>query len=242
MRAHSSSPNKPSSLDPDQRPAVSSDLCILTLAPEGSLAVVVVKIDGEYQLPGAQLEPGERLVDAARRAALTVAGIEVGEVHQLRVFDSPTRDARGWVLSAAHFAAVPHAQVQVAIDGIASASAEAYPVLAVPVEGGVAAGLKWDHSEIVAQAVKHLRREYELRPDPYRFVAKREVTMLELRTAHEAVAGHRILKDSFRRLMQPKLFDTANVTQGLLGKPARLFMRKDEEGPRAVHHSDWNSK
>ncbi|WP_334169578.1 hypothetical protein, partial [Timonella senegalensis] len=61
MRANSSSPNNPSSLDLDSRPAVSSDLCILTLTPEGSLAVVVVKIDGEYQLPGAQLEPGERL-------------------------------------------------------------------------------------------------------------------------------------------------------------------------------------
>ncbi len=195
--------------------------------------------EGEHQLPGVFIQPGETLEVAARRAALQKTGIEVGEVHQLRLFDSPDRDSRAWVISAAFFAAVPYAVVHQAMEGVLEQSGHALPLAVVPVDDAIVAHLKYDHSDIVLQSATHLRGEYQLRPDPYRFLDKEELTLLELRTAHETVAGHRILKDTFRRRMTPKLIDTGEVTQGLLGKPARLYRRKPTAGPRKVHHSDW---
>jgi len=219
--------------------SVSVDMCVLALLPEGKLGVVVVKQDGEYLLPGGLLRGRETVDKAARRVVAAKVGLELGEVHQLRVFDDPDRDSRGRVIAVALFAAVPYSAVQAAIDGVHDASAQALLVELVPVDGTLVGALKYGHAQMVEQAVQHLRGEYELRPDPYRFLDKEEVTLLELRTAHEAVAGVRILKDTFRRRMTPKLIDTGRVTQGLLGKPARLFTRKPTAGPRAVHLSDW---
>ncbi|PRC53039.1 NUDIX hydrolase, partial [Mycobacterium sp. ITM-2017-0098] len=49
--------------------------------------------------------------------------------------------------------------------------------------------LPYDHSDIISLAVEHIRSGYAVNPDPDRLLGE-EFTMLELRTAHEAIAGH----------------------------------------------------
>ena len=197
------------------RPSVAVDTAVLTVRDD-RLQVVLVSVDGQRGLPGTFLHEGETLVDAVRRSLREKAGIAGVEPSQLYVFDALQRDDRGWVLSVAHRVAVAESQV-----------AELHPGAdVVPVDQ--ARGLRYDHEEIIALAVRELRREYERRPDPARLLDE-PFTLLELQRLHEAVAGERLMRDSFRRLMQPKLVGTGQRARGVVGKPAQEF-RRDGEG------------
>jgi hypothetical protein len=48
----------------------------------------------------------------------------------------------------------------------------------------------------------------------------------ELRLAHEAVAGHELQRDTFRRAMEPHLLATGIATSGTRGRPAEVFRRR----------------
>lgn len=43
---------------------------------------------------------------------------------------------------------------------------------------------------------------------------------------HEAVAGEILVKDTFRRRMQHQLTETGETRDGVVGKPARLWVRR----------------
>ena len=85
-------------------------------------------------------------------------------------------------------------------------------------------GLAFDHDRIVALAMERLRAEYRYAPDP-RGLLDEPFTLLELQRLHEAVFGRDLPKDSFRRGMEPNLRDTGRTQAGVVGKPARLFLR-----------------
>ena len=91
------------------RPSVAVDTALLTPDPDEGLLVLEVKRESMsgWRLPGTFLWEGERLAEAVRRSLRTKAGVEGVAPHQLRVFDDPNRDDRGWVLSVAHWAVVP---------------------------------------------------------------------------------------------------------------------------------------
>ncbi|NCD20790.1 MAG: NUDIX hydrolase, partial [Actinobacteria bacterium] len=91
------------------RPSVAVDVAVLTVVPgeelspsrrwsePGILAVLVHRLPtGEWALPGTFLHEGERLADAVARALHDKLGLDGVTPHQLRVFDDPTRDPRGW--------------------------------------------------------------------------------------------------------------------------------------------------
>lgn len=85
----------------------------------GVLAVVVHRREwvmaggppGRWALPGTFVHERERLADAVLRALRAKCGIEGLQPHQLRVFDDPGRDPRGWVMSVAHTDVLPYARV-----------------------------------------------------------------------------------------------------------------------------------
>lgn len=99
---------------------------------------------GRLSLPGVLLHSGERLRDAARRAACRKLGIpDEAIVHtgQLAVFDEPSRDPRGPTLSVAMWAVVTSDEYEPADD---------IDVHWLPFDA--ATGLAFDHDRIVAQA------------------------------------------------------------------------------------------
>lgn len=200
------------------RPSVAVDVALLTVSPALGLSVLLIRRLGEHrhdewQLPGTFLHEGETLAEAALRALHTKVGVQGLHPVQLAVLDDPGRDDRGWVLSVAHLDVVPHERLS---------SLETAEIRLVPVDE--ARGLAFDHERIVALAVARLREEYHDRPDPRGLLAE-PFTLLELRRLHEAVRGEVLLKDAFRRAMEPKLRDTGETQSGVVGKPARLFER-----------------
>lgn len=212
------------------QPSVAVDTAVLTLAPRTNpapgapphrLSVLLVRrregaSGPQWALPGAFLHQGERLAEAVTRSLAQKAGITGGHPAQLAVFDDPDRDERGWVLSVAHLAAIPYAALASAL------LADPDRVRLAPVSRP--GPLPYDHAEIVAAAKKELRRRYADRPDPERLLGPR-FTVHELRGVHEAIAGHTLQKDTFRRAMEPHLRGTGTLSSGTVGRPSQRFRR-----------------
>lgn len=188
------------------RPSVAVDTAVLTVN-EGELAVVVVS----NRLTGTFLHPGERLSNAVLRSLREKAGIDGLRPRQLRVFDDPHRDPRGWVLSVAHVDVVPLSRL--GTNGL-------YRL--VPI--GELPTLDYRHNEIVSLAVAEMRSIYATEPDPEQLL-EQPFTLRELHTLHEAIAGEDLQRDTFRRLMLPGLVATGHRSTGGMGKPAELFRR-----------------
>lgn len=97
----------------EQRPKTSNvSVDVLTLRYDAAARRVEIAVHprrtepyiGQLALPGVTLWEGERLADAARRAACDKLGVTVKDLGQLTVFDEPTRDPRGFTLSVAMWA------------------------------------------------------------------------------------------------------------------------------------------
>lgn len=195
------------------RPSVAVDVAVLTYL-DGQLRVLVVDHRfGGRALPGTFLHRGERLVDAAERALRDKARIADLEFHQLRMFDAPDRDDRGWVISMAHTAAVPVTDLP---------AGAALPVVD---DGVVDRDLAFDHADMVRLAVEDLRSRYTERVDPDRLLGE-EFTILDLRRLYEAIFARRLQKDSFRRHVVDALDNTGRLSNPGQGRPAELFRRR----------------
>lgn len=196
------------------RPSVAVDTAVLTVPVGGPLSVVQVRdaTEGDWRLPGTFVHEGERLADAVLRSLSTKAGVTGLAPQQLHVFDDPSRDDRGWVLSVAHLDVVPARALD--LD-------EPQVRLAPVVE---ARGMVHGHDDILEFAVARLRTAYEEAPDPHGLLEE-PFTMSELRQLHEAVLGERLLPDSFRRAMLPKLTATDTKRADGPGKPATRYRR-----------------
>jgi 8-oxo-dGTP diphosphatase len=212
------------------QPSVAVDTAVLTLAPRANpapgapphrLSVLLVRrpegaSGPQWALPGTFLHRGERLADAVTRSLTQKAGVTGGHPAQLAVFDDPDRDERGWVLSVAHLAVIPHD----ALVGAKLAHPDRVRLAPVSRPGP----LPYDHADIVVAAKKELRRRYADRPDPERLLGLR-FTIRELRDVHEAIAGHTLQKDTFRRAMEPHLEGTGTLSTGTVGRPSQRFRR-----------------
>ena len=212
------------------RPSVAVDTAVLTLAPRTNpprgapphrLSVLLVRRpEGsggpQWALPGTFLHPGELLAGAVTRSLADKAGVTAVRPAQLAVFDDPDRDERGWVISVAHLAVLPH-------DALAGALvADPHRIQLVPVSR--TGPMPYDHKAIVTAAVKELRRRYADRPDPEHLLGPR-FTIRDLRDIHEAIAGHTLQKDTFRRAMEPLLRGTGTLSSGTVGRPSQHFRR-----------------
>ncbi len=202
------------------RPSVAVDTALLTVDQDDELAVLLVsRTDGRrrtWALPGTFLHEGERLADAVRRSLRSKAGVSGLTPRQLHVLDDPKRDDRGWVLSVAHLDTVRHDVLAAAISGKDDVAIT--PISALP-------RLAFDHASVVDLAVESLRATYADRPDPSALLAQ-PFTLAQLQRVHEAVAGEAMPKDTFRRRMEPLLRETGGSTEGVVGRPARLFKRR----------------
>lgn len=201
------------------RPSVAVDTALLTLLPpeadRGALGVLEVRRENArgWGLPGTFLHEGERLIDAVRRSLRDKAGVDGLEPRQLQVFDDPTRDDRGWVLSVAHLDVVAPAR-------LTGRSHSATRIVPADRPGR----LPYGHNHIVELAVTGLRARYRAAPDPDHLLGE-EFTLRELRLVHEAVAGDRLQRDNFRRSLGHLLTGTGVLVSRGPGRPAELFTR-----------------
>lgn len=195
-------------------PSLAVDPIVLTVV-ENKLRLAVEYSAEPASLPGTFVHQGETLIQAAHRALETKLGLSNINLQQLHVFDAPGRDPRGWVFSVAHLALVKPDQLN-------SSLVRLLPVEPLP-------EMAFDHAEMVQMALAKLREEYLVHPDPWDVL---EVfTLRDLRDLHLAIVGEAELpaRDTFRRMMEPQLIPTGEMSTGSIGKPSRLFVKASKQ-------------
>jgi hypothetical protein len=89
--------------------------------------------------------------------------------------------------------------------------------------------MQHDHRRILATAIARLRSKIKYRPVVFELLPDR-FTLLELQTTVEALAGLRVHKQNFRRLVlgQGLVEETSKQASNTRGRPAKLFAFRNE--------------
>ena len=107
------------------------------------------------------------------------------------------------------------------------------PQASEPVEG---TPMTHDHRRILATGIARLRAKIKYRPVVFELMPPR-FTLLQLQRAVEALAGRRLHKQNFRRLIEQQdlVEETGEMATETRGRPAKLFrFRRDVVAERAV--------
>ena len=107
------------------------------------------------------------------------------------------------------------------------------PQAGAPVEGEP---MTHDHRRILATGIARLRAKIKYRPVVFELMPPR-FTLLQLQHAVEALAGRRLHKQNFRRLIEQQdlVEETGEIATETRGRPAKLFrFRRDVVAERAV--------
>lgn len=196
------------------------DIVLLTLGNDG-LSVALLKRErepylGVATLPGGYIHAEEDVngYAAALRVLKAKTGIDAPYLEQLATFSGAARDPRGWSVSLAYYALVPHAVI----------AAAGHPDLKL---AGVDRlhTLPFDHSSIVETAVTRLRSKSQYSSLPC-FLAGELFTLPQLQRVYEALMGEPLNKVSFRRKMTE--MDVLEAAEGQTdsagaNRPAQLY-------------------
>jgi ADP-ribose pyrophosphatase YjhB (NUDIX family) len=216
------------SLDGYARPSVAVDPVVLAVY-RGELSVVVDTENSTLpRLPGTFVREGETLAQALARGLATKLNIQVERIEQLHVFDQPGRDPRGWVISVAHYALVHESTLD-----------ELRPRDVRPVDD--LPELDFDHRDMIEMAVQRIRSEYLAEPDPWRVLE--HFTLSELRSFHERIDRGTLLRDTFRRIMEPQLIemtDVAPLSTG--GRPSRVWRTPTSDEKHKLRYGNMTER
>ena len=161
--------------------------------------------------PGQPIGPSKQddsLMAAARRVLAHKVSVELPHVAEVATFSGPSRDPRGWSISALFYALLPkdkiNALVRNKVEAVewASASAPGHR-------------LAFDHDEQLRVAVQALRSRVEDDVLPLHLLPEK-FTPTQLQRACEAILGRDLDKSAFRRAQQ---------------RPLDLIDLGDDEGP-----------
>lgn len=197
------------------------DIVLLTLHQE-SLQVALFQrehlpFEGKYALPGGYIHADEddSAYDAAMRVIRTKTGIVPPYLEQLATFSGPGRDPRGWSISIAHYALVPH-ELIAAGGGVRLERT------------GDLGALPFDHAAIVAAAVERLRGKSQYSSLPC-YLAGDTFTLPQLQRLYEILLGEPLNKVSFRRKMtEMDMLEAIDgqFTDAGAHRPAQLYRLK----------------
>jgi 8-oxo-dGTP diphosphatase len=218
------------------RPSLAVDPAILSVE-DGRLVTLLWRREnppgeGAWALPGVFVNESETLEEAVARGLATKAGItDRVPTHQMLTWNKPGRDPRGWVVTVAYLVPL-HASRAASANG----STERFVVevprrhaadMAVRLQGpnGELVKPAFDHDQILGHVVWRLRDQI-WRSDIALELLPKKFTLRELQQVFEAVLGHRLNKDSFRRrvtqtmgLVRP----TGELEDGVGHRPAELY-------------------
>ncbi|WP_126174259.1 NUDIX hydrolase [Altericroceibacterium xinjiangense] len=213
------------------------DIVLMTIRA-GALHVVMAERDEEpfahrFVLPGNMIHEPQLLEQAAYSVLFEKVGDIDARLEQFFTFSHPERDPRGWVTSVAYLALAP-ADWLMRLTGpglepqlVRIELAEVPKRARLNFEGlSILAG--FDHAEIVAAAVRHLRDRVDgsmLAFDvlPYEF------PLLDLQQVHEAILGRKLSKPLFRKRMLQRIFadgrrlEPTEEVRGGAHRPAKLY-------------------
>jgi 8-oxo-dGTP diphosphatase len=171
--------------------------CIIFGFSEGELNLLLLKRNmepakGLWSLPGGFIKAQENAEEAASRVLSALTGIESPYLDQLRLFSAVDRDLGQRVLSIAYYALVNVADYDREL--VFQHNAYWRNINDLP-------DLIFDHSDMVKQALKRLRRKASTEPVGFNLLPER-FTVPQLQALYEAIYGRNIDKRNFRKKIQ----------------------------------------
>lgn len=213
--------DKAKAFPPYEAPILTVDAVILQfIANRLHVLLIQRKRDpfaGTWALPGAYTPKGETTQQAFNRTLETKVGItakQLGLVEQLYASDTIARDPRGHAVSIVYIGLGHNLKPSA---GPATEEPTFYPVDDLP-------KLAFDHKDIIASAVMHLRTEvmhanilFALLPEHF--------TLTSLQTAYEAILGKPLDKRNFRKkvLALDLVEATSDYQKEGAHRPAQLY-------------------
>lgn len=112
---------------------------------------------------------------------------------------------------------------------VAEAGRDGRPIADRDVAAVTGIPMRYDHRRILATAISRLRAKLKYRPVVFELMPD-EFTLTELQQAVEAISGHHLHKQNFRRLVEgaPLVEPTGAMSQTGRGRPAALFRFRRE--------------
>jgi len=218
-------------------PITTVDAVLLTV-DAGRLCVLLARRDktpflGSWALPGGFVHAQEDsdCQATAKRVLRAKTGFDAPWLEQLATFSGPDRDPRGWSISIAHVALVPHPELMAALPALARAPVAdggriSDAIALLPVDSAACAALPFDHAAIVAKAVERVRGKSGYTSLPA-YLLPREFSLPELHAAYQNVLGTTLDRAGFRRkIMEHGFIEETGATRMSGGRPARLFRMK----------------
>lgn len=212
------------------RPAVTADVVLITYH-EDQLQVLLVQrkhepFAGSWALPGGFIEMDEDLRTAALRELEEETGVSATKswyVKQLHAYGAPDRDPRYRTISVAYLALASSEMLEKQVIRAASDAEEVewWNLTDLP-------ELSFDHSQIVSDAARMLRREACNLAHVFRLLPE-EFTLTELQNVYEAISDEVVKKRNFRRKMlhDDRLEDVGRM-RASGHRPSKLYrVRKD---------------
>lgn len=198
------------------------DVVLLTIEHERLKVALIEREHAPFAnrpaLPGGYVHAHDQNVyDAAMRVVRDKAGITPPYLEQLATFSGPARDPRGWSVSIAHYALVPH-------DVITQSTSPGLSLRAVD----DTAALPFDHGRIVDEAVARLRNKSHYSSLPC-FLIGEVFTLPQLQRMYEVLMGEDLNKVSFRRKMnEMNMLEAVDGRFDAAGahRPAQLYRLK----------------
>lgn len=181
-----------------ERPVgVPSDIVIFTITaqeqnlgvkslPIRNLKIMLIKRKGhpekgKWAIPGGFSSPNETLLEAAKRELKEETGVDGVHIEQFGIYDTPKRDARGWVISVAHFALVNEKYLEKR-----KAADDAEDVQLFHIEDALKMDLAFDHKKIIKDALNKIR-EKMLTTNLAKEFLPEEFTLAELKQVIQTV-------------------------------------------------------
>jgi 8-oxo-dGTP diphosphatase len=183
---------------------VTVDIVLLTLIEDELCAALLQRSRpphaGEWTLPGGfvHTHTDEDALAAATRILRTKARVESPYLEQLQTFTGRHRDSRGWSVSIAYYALVPHQALQRPTEpeapGDGSAVLKWRPVDSIR-------SLPFDHRDILRAAVDRVRSKTLYSSLPVHLMPP-TFTLSELQSVYEALLQTELDKRGFRRRIE----------------------------------------
>jgi 8-oxo-dGTP diphosphatase len=112
---------------------------------------------GRWALPGGFVRPDETAFQAAERRLLEETGVDGLRMKHFGVYDSPSRDKRGWIISNAHYVIAN----EVALKN-RQTTYDASDIQLFTMEEAIALNLAFDHRMIIDDALWFIKKDMAL--------------------------------------------------------------------------------
>ncbi len=223
-------------------PSVAVDVVLLTVA-DGVVRTLLLRRprqpqQGRWALPGAFVGMDESLDAAAGRVLASKAGLDAGlhgaAVHVRRPGPglAHPRDQRRVLRTGGGGATGPGGRLARSMaalmlaDVVCPADGEDGEMATLEVRdaGGQALALAFDHARILATAIERIRGKLDYAPIGFELLPA-TFTLRDLRLVHEAILGHPLNKDSFRRKVLDRglVEATGDRLEGVGHRPPELY-------------------